>query len=246
MTIYLLTFAISFVASIISGIAGGGAGFITSPLFILMGLPPQVAIATAKFGGLGITLGGFFTFRKTKFIKWKYVLYLSLLSGTAGIIGSFWLLSLDEKVIEKSIGVLMLLSLPVLLLKKDSGIVETVTSKSSTIVGGILFFCIAILQSSFGSGIGTLIPVVMTNLFGFTSLEANATRKIPGIVLALISLVIFMAYSVVNYKLGVCILTGTYLGSTVGTKIAVKKGDVFVKRFLIVIIVILSVKLLLF
>lgn len=168
MTEYLLTFTIGFLASIISGIAGGGAGFITSPLFILMGLPPQVAIATAKFGALGITLGGFFTFRKTEFVQWKYVFFLSVLSGTAGVIGSFWLLSLDEDVIEKGIGILMLCSLPILLYKKDSGIVRKVTSKISKIIGSILFFIIAILQASFGSGIGTLIPVVMTNLFGFT------------------------------------------------------------------------------
>lgn len=246
MTVYLLTFLIGFLASIISGVAGGGAGFITSPLFILMGLPPQVAIATAKFGGLGITLGGFFTFRKTEFIKWRYVLYLSLLSGFAGIIGSFWLLSLDEKLIEKGIGILMLCALPFLLLKKDSGIVHVATSKVSKIIGSILFFIVAILQASFGSGIGTLIPVVMTNLFGFTSLEANATRKIPGIVVALVSLSVFMTYSVVDYKLGACILVGTYLGSTVGTKIAIKKGNLFVKRFLIIVIVLLSVKLLVF
>ncbi len=175
----LLTFIIGFLASVLSGIAGGGSGFITSPLFIIMGLPPQVAIATAKFGALGIALGGFFTFRKTEFIKWRYVIYLSAFATIASAVGSFWLLSLDDSSIEKIVGALMLISLPFLLLKKDSGLKEAVTSSIAKITGGFMFFCLAFLQSSFGSGIGTLIPVVMTNLFGFTYLNRTRLEKYP-------------------------------------------------------------------
>lgn len=242
----LLTFIIGFLASVLSGIAGGGSGFITSPLFIIMGLPPQVAIATAKFGALGIALGGFFTFRKTEFIKWSYVIFLAFLATIASILGSFWLLSLDESSIEKTVGTLMLISLPFLLLKKDSGLKKVVTSSIAKITGGFMFFCLAFLQSSFGSGIGTLIPVVMTNLFGFTILEANATRKIPGVIIAIVPLIVFMSSNIVDYKLGFCILVGTYLGSSLGTKIAIKNGNQFAKIVLIIVIVALSIKLLLF
>lgn len=246
MSEYLITFLIGFVASVLSGMAGGGAGLITSPMFILMGLPPQVAIATAKFGGLGITLGGFLTFRKTVFIKWEYVVYLSCIAFITSLIGSFWLLSLDEKVVEKIIGIVLLCSLPVLIFRKNSGIISTVTSYTSKMVGYISYSIINIVTSAFGGGIGTMIPVILTNFFGLTSLEANATRKIPGLIGALVSLAVFMASSVVDYKLGICILIGTYLGSSVGTKIAIKNGDVFVKRFLILVILGLSVKLLFF
>ena len=242
----LITFIIGFLASVLSGIAGGGSGFITSPLFIIMGLPPQVAIATAKFGALGIALGGFFTFRKTEFIKWRYVIYLSALATIASALGSFWLLSLDESTIEKIVGSLMLISLPFILLKKDSGLKEVIVTNIAKIIGWFMFFCLAFLQSSFGSGIGTLIPVVMTNLFGFTILEANATRKIPGVIIAIVPLIVFMSNSIVDYKLGFFILAGTYLGSSLGTKIAIKKGNRFAKMVLVIVIVILSIKLLLF
>ena len=91
-----------------------------------------------------------------------------------------------------------------------------------------------------------MIPIVLTNLFGFTQLEANATRRIPGILIALVSLMIFISYSLVDYKNGFAMLVGTYLGSSIGTKIAIKQGDVFVKWVLTGIIILLSLKLLVF
>ena len=35
----------------------GGGGLVSIPFLIFMGLPPQVAIATNKFGGFGLLLG---------------------------------------------------------------------------------------------------------------------------------------------------------------------------------------------
>ncbi len=243
---YLITFSIGLIASILSGIAGGGAGLITSPLFILLGMPPQVAIATAKFGGLGITLGGFFTFRKTKYIKWNYVVLLSVLAIIASIIGSLLLINIDETLVQKIIGFVMLGSLPFLFIKKNSGLVEVTTSFFKRTIGSMLYFCISVLQAGFGGGIGTLIPIVLTHLFGFTQLESNATRKIPGMLIALVSLSIFMASSIVDYGNGMAIFAGTYVGSSIGTRIAIKQGDTFVKWVLTGVILLLSIKLLLF
>jgi hypothetical protein len=246
MTEYLLTFAIGLIASIVSGLAGGGAGLITSPLFMVFGMPPHVAIATAKVGGLGITLGGFFTFRKTKFIRWNYVLFFSCIAGLASVIGSVWLLNINAQVVEKITGFMMLGSLPFLFLKKDVGVVQVVTTFFKKAVGSLMFFSISILQAGFGGGVGTMIPVILMQLFGFTSLEANATRKIPGMVIAVVSLGIFMFSGIVDYKHGAAILVGTYIGSTIGTHIAIKKGERFVKGMLGVVLIGLSLKLLFF
>jgi uncharacterized protein len=246
MTEYLLTFAIGLIASIVSGMAGGGAGLITSPLFMIFGMPPHVAIATAKVGGLGITLGGFFAFRKTNFIRWSYVLFFSCIAGVASVIGSLWLLSTDAEVVEKVVGFMMLGSLPFLFLKKDVGVIQTVTSFFKKIIGSVMFFCVSVLQAGFGGGVGTMIPVILMHLFGFTALEANATRKIPGMIIAFVSLAIFMMSGIVDYKHGLAILVGTYIGSSIGTRIAIKKGERFVKGMLGVVLIGLSLKLLFF
>lgn len=243
---YLITFFIGFLASIISGVAGGGAGLITVPLFIFMGIPPASSIATAKFGGLGLTLGAFSVFRKTNLIRWEYVLYLSLLTVVASVMGSLWLLSINQEVVENIIGVTMLGSLPFLFLKKETGLARSVTSFTKKIIGSVLYFVITVLKAAFGGGIGTAHLIIMMNLFGFTALEANATRKLPGIIAAIVTLSVFVLNDIVYYKHGFAIFLGACLGSVLGAKIAIYKGNFFVKGTLCALLICFAVKLLFF
>ncbi|MBX4188923.1 hypothetical protein KW792_02375, partial [Candidatus Saccharibacteria bacterium] len=53
----LFVFAVVFGTSILSGMAGGGGGFIITPFLIAIGLTPQQSIATGKVGALGLDTG---------------------------------------------------------------------------------------------------------------------------------------------------------------------------------------------
>lgn len=55
---YILIAIVGFVSGIISGIGGGGGAMLMIPAFIFTGLPPQMAVATAKMSGLGGVLAG--------------------------------------------------------------------------------------------------------------------------------------------------------------------------------------------
>src|SRR3989338_9133934 len=113
----IITFLVGVFSSILSGMAGGGGGLISAPFFILLGLPPLVAVATTKFGALGMTLGSLAKFQKTEHIRKEYVIYLSILSIIAAVIGSHLLLISSDRVIEKLVGAVMLATLPFLFIK---------------------------------------------------------------------------------------------------------------------------------
>ena len=117
MLMLLWTFIAGVLASIVSGMAGGGGGLISAPFFILIGLPPQIAVATTKFGSLGLTLGSIAKFRKTEYVRKDYVIYLSVLSIVAAFIGSNLLLVTNNAFIEKLVGVTMLIALPFIFIK---------------------------------------------------------------------------------------------------------------------------------
>ena len=86
----------------------------------------------------------------------------------------------------------------------------------------------------------------MTQLWGFTFLESAATRRESGIVTSLTSLFVYAAYGVVNYQYGAVILCGSFCGSWVGTHIALKQGNVFVKYVLCVLLLVVGTKFLFF
>ena len=223
--------------------AGGGGGLISAPFLILIGLPPQVAVATTKFGSLGLTLGSIAKFRKTEYVRKDYVLYLSALSIIAAFIGSNILLISSNALVEKLVGVMMLVALPFIFIK-DTGLVHSKPNGFQEIVGYILYFAILVLQSAFGAGVGMMLMIVMMNLMGFTALESNATRRIPGFLLAITSLLVYMLSGVVYYSYGIAMLAGMVLGGYIGTHIAVKKGDRFVKIVFAIVVAVLGVKFL--
>lgn len=237
----LWTFVAGVLASIVSGMAGGGGGLISAPFFILIGLPPQIAVATTKFGSLGLTLGSIAKFRKTEYVRKDYVIYLSVLSVVAAFIGSNLLLATNNAFIEKLVGVTMLIALPFIFIK-DAGVVSSKPKNIQEVIGYVSYFVVLVLQAAFGAGVGMLLTVVMINLLGFTALESNATRRIPGFLLASISLLVYVFSGVVYYSYGIAMLAGMLVGGYIGTHIAVKQGNKFVKIVYAIVVAILGIK----
>jgi uncharacterized membrane protein YfcA len=174
----------------------------------------------------------------------EYLVPLLSITIVATLIGNYTLLQLSDAAMKKIVGFMMLGSLPFLFSNKSVGLERKETSSLQKKIGYVFYFIVVICQAAFAGGIGVLIPVIMMSLFGMTALESAATRRVPGIVGALLSLIVYVTYGIVDYKHGITLLCGTFIGGWIGTHIAVKKGDLFVKRALMLVVLLLSFKLL--
>ena len=67
---YILVFFVGVAAAVIGAMVGGGS-LLSIPVLILLGLPPDVAIATDRFAGLGAAVTAAYKFWKAKRIVWK-------------------------------------------------------------------------------------------------------------------------------------------------------------------------------
>lgn len=79
---FLLT--IGFIAGILSGMFGVGGGFLTTPILILAGIPPAVAVGSEANHIAGSSLTGFLTYFKRKNVD----LLMGLVLLIGGIFGS--------------------------------------------------------------------------------------------------------------------------------------------------------------
>jgi hypothetical protein len=132
-------FLISIVASFFGSLIGGGT-IISIPFLIMIGIPPQVAIATERFGELGQNITSFLKFLKSKKIIWKYVPVLTIFSLISSLIGSNILINTNAKILNNIVGITILAILPLLFLKKELGIKHINVSKPKLIFGTIIFF----------------------------------------------------------------------------------------------------------
>jgi uncharacterized membrane protein YfcA len=222
----------------------GSGGLISIPFLIFLGLPPHISIATHRVGAVGLQLGALARFMKSKEIAWKYVVWLSVLSFVAAQVGPRLLLQTDEALLKKIIVVIMLLMLPTLFFNSDIGLKDKNVSGIRKAFGSGVIFLTFVWQSFFGGGAATMIIYVMMFFFGMTMNRANATTKIPGFLLGLVSLCVFTTHEIVNWVYGIDLFFGMVVGGYLGAHTALKKGNAWVKVLFAIIVVLSAVKLL--
>ena len=241
----LMVLIVGLVTGFFDSIVGAG-GLISVPYLIFLGLPPQVAIATDRFGVLGQTFAALVKFWKAKKIVWKIVPILTIISIIGSIVGANILLNIDQKILESAVGVLIFILLPLIFLKKDLGIKRNEMSKNKKIIGLVVYFLIMTFGAFFGQGTGPMIFFALTYFLGFTMLEVLATNIIPWLALTISSLVIFALHGIIDYKIGMVLLIGMTVGGDIGALVAIKKGDLWVKRLFVLLVIISGIKLLFF
>jgi uncharacterized membrane protein YfcA len=241
----LLIFITGLATGFFDSVIGAG-GLVSVPVLVFLGLPPQVAIATDRFGTIGQNFTAFLKFQKAKKIVWKYVLILAIISLLGSLIGANILINIDPKVLQKVVGVLLVILLPLIFLKQNVGLQQIKTSKSKKIIGLIIYFLIMIFGGFFGQGTGPLIFYTLTYFLGLTMIEVLATGVIPWFVLALSSLGIFALNGIIDYKSGIILLIGMAVGGYAGARFAVQKGDIWIKRLFAAFVIVAGIKLLFF
>ncbi|MBC7943360.1 sulfite exporter TauE/SafE family protein [Candidatus Saccharibacteria bacterium] len=226
------------VSGLLSGISGGGGGMLMIPAFILVGLPPQFAVATGKMNGLGAAFGGLFAFSKTGHIRKDILKVMLPVAVIVGVATPFVFSAIDSNAFQLILGLILILLIPTLFIKKKD--IHIVTKKHRiagyTAYGGVLT-----IQALFGSGVGSLALFVLTLLFGTTKLEANATKRAVTAVLTPITFVALLIGGYVVLSYGIVGLISVFIGTHIGSKVAIKKGEKFVGPFMAITIAIAGV-----
>ena len=229
-------------AGFIGAMVGSG-GLITIPFLIFLGLPAHMAIATHKFGAVGLKIGALTKFRKTDKIKWEYILPFSIIGVISAFAGAKLLLWIDKDLLSNLVIVLLLAVLPIVFLKKEVGTIFQKKSKLHEGVGYVLFFLAMVFSAFFGGGAATFIIYILMMFFGFTIIQSSATAMLPALILNIIALVIFAYHGIVDYQVGFALFLGMMLGGRLGAITAIKKGNKWVKVIFVLVVIALIIKI---
>lgn len=233
---------VSFLMSIISGIGGGGGGFITTPLAIFLGLTPQQAIATGKIGGLGTTLGSLHGLTRVKIHNWKIVLPLMVLAAIVGLLTPFIIKNLDNELYRQLIGIALIGLIPVVWLRKI-GIREHTPQVWQKVAAVPLLIVTLFMQAIFSTGMGSLVVLVLMGLMGMKALEANVTKRFSQVILNTLIVLGLLTTGLIIWEVAAVLFVGNTIGGYIGSKIAIKKGDEFITRVFMFLMLISGLKL---
>jgi uncharacterized membrane protein YfcA len=238
-----IVFAVVFLATIFSGMSGGGGGLIIVPFLIAVGLTPQQAIATTKFSGIGFSFGGIAAFKKKSFNNPLLLTYMIILAIFISLLVPTLFKALSGNAFQIAIGILMIALIPATISDKH-GLRTAKTTFSRKIVGGSLLAVTLLLQGVFSSGVGLLNNLVLMSFFGLKALDANAIQRIVALALnsfIVISLILATNFIVWQYDI-VGILAAT-IGGYIGSNVALKRGEHFAKYVLAIFMLIAGIML---
>lgn len=220
----------------------GGSGLITVPMLMLLGLPPQVVLATKKVGDLAMHVGSFWRYKSSGHLLWKTAIYLALAAMSGSYLGAKWVLTIETDSLEKIIAVGMLLPLPFLLLGKFGG-GHKKTRNWQRLLGYFLYFVCAWLAIVVPGG-GTFFTYILVFCFGMSMLEMSATTKIAALLHEMIGLAVFILAGIVNWSYAIALAVGMVSGGYLGAHFAVRKGSVWMKNLLVGVVMVLVIKIL--
>lgn len=214
-----------FFLGIVSGIVSGGIGSIMVPLAIAVGLPPQIAVGTLKMGGLGAAFGGLTVFWKSGHVRKDILRVMVPIGISVGLMTPFIFQRIDSETFQTILGIVLIIMAPTLLIKKKELLKP---SRKRRGVGYVLYSFVLFLQAVFGSGAGSLANFILILLFGTTKLETNATKRAVTAFLVPITFVGLLLTGYVSLIHGIPLLIASFIGTHIGSKIALKQGEEFV------------------
>ena len=104
-------------------------------------------------------------------------------------------------------------------------------------------FALGFYDGFFGPGTGSMLIVVFVLLFGDTMTRASGNAKVVNLASNLAAILLFSLRGVVLWKIALPMALANATGAFVGARLAVKKGDRFVRAVVLVVVAALVLKI---
>ncbi len=243
--IYALVVLTGLISGFINTLAGSGS-LLTLPLLIFLGLPANVANGTNRIAIILQSVVAVEGFKRKKVFEWREGLWLTVPATVGSFLGAIMAVNINEQVMNRVIGALMVVMLVILIYKPEKWIKEH--AATSTFKPGILsiiiFFAIGFYGGFIQAGVGFFLLAGLVLNAGFDIVKANAIKVLIVLVYTTIALGVFIFNKQVDYTLGFILGAGSMIGAWLATRLAIKQGANFVRWFVIVVVLAFSVKLL--
>lgn len=242
MLIFIGLFILGFVTSFV-GTNTGGSSLVTIPVMIAMGLPPTVAIASARVTSIGTLFAGIRAFHKQKKVDYKIALPAALLSVVGASTGAIIMAHVPATVLMRIVGILTIGLLCFSYFFRKRKYHQKPVTQKQKIVGYGLFLLTSMIGGFYG-GQGIITTVIFILFFNKTMSESAGTRKVSALAGNIAPCIIYAFYHFIDWPIVGALMCGTVLGSTAGAHYALKKGDAWMEKLFMIVSALLAIKLL--
>ncbi len=237
------------VAGILNVIAGGGS-LITLPSMILMGIPEGLANGSNRLAILAQNVSAVSGFRKQGFSDFRLSLTLALASVPGAYVGARAGVAIRGELFNQILAGVMLVVILLMArrpLKPATAITnsEIPLSRARLFWGHIAMVGVGFYGGFIQAGVGFLLMAVLHKVLRLDLIRVNMHKVFIVGVFTAVAFVVFLSHEKVWWLLGISVAVGNSLGGWVGSHLTVSKGEVFVRRVLLVALFFMAMKLIL-
>jgi hypothetical protein len=237
-TVIILCF-IAFLAGFVDAIVGGG-GLIQTPAGLI--LFPNEPIARV-IGSLKIPsfTGTFFAARqylKKVKIPFPRLLLFTSIAFIAAFTGSYCLTLVSNAFMKPVIFIVLILIALYTYTNKNLGLeIQSVHFQFKWYKGASICLVIGFYDGFIGPGAGSLLVLAFISILGFDFLQSNAHAKMVNLATNLGSIVLFVLKGSILWSVALPMAVCNAMGGFLGSKIAIAKGNKFIRRIFLLVII---------
>jgi len=229
-----IIFSAAFLASLLSSMSGAGSAMLTTPVWLFLGFPLPVAIASNQLNGAAWTLLAARNYLKGQQIDWPLLRGMILWGLAGAYLGTTIVRGFDPALLQRIIGVIILTL--VFLVARNPALGRTPgTPRISSAATGVCALPLGIYESFFGSGNGLFTSLLLTKARGMPLLTALGSYYVIAFFWNSFAVCLYLSAGLADARLMLPSTAGSVLGAYLGSRIGRSKGHALVRALFLVL-----------
>jgi uncharacterized protein len=263
-------FLVSILAGFVGAMSGMGGGVVLIPALTLLGVDIKQAIAVSIVSVIATSSGSASAYVRDRITNLKIGMFLEMFTILGALTGAAITLISGQRVLFMAFGLMLLASWATLFLQRHAGwqpiahqdgfsrwlelegsYYDQATGRQiayqagRAYLGGPLMFGAGLIAGLLGIGAGALKVLIHDLVMGLPPKVSTTTSNLIIGVTALAGSSVYLAAGMINPGLAAPVIVGIVAGAFIGTRVLVRLTNEAVRRFFMVVLLVLGAQMLL-
>lgn len=237
-----LLFFIGVFTSFINVISGGGSALVL-PILIMMGMDAATANGTNRVAILALTASAVLSMQKNNVSDFKFSLKMSLFTLPGVVLGALYAQYVSTESFKDILGFVIFMIIGFMILPDQirKKIIKNLSQYPKLIYVSMLF--VGFYGGFLQVGVGFILMLFLQSFLDIDLVKVNMHKVFIILVYTIPALLIFWINDNIQWIPGIILAVGNAIGAWWSAKISIKKGNDFIKFFLFISLIIMSLKM---